>query len=257
MNAPQSGQLRVVGLGPGNADWLTPEVSAALGSAEHILGYQTYLARLPPLQRATLHASDNGDEIARAEHALRLTEQGARVVVVSGGDAGIFGMAAAVFEAIEQGPPAWRALDVAVLPGITAMLAVAARLGAPLGHDFCALNLSDQRKPWPTIEQRLRLAARADFVIALYNPASRTRTEQIARAFEILREERSIKTVVALARAIGRSGEQLQVTTLGAVTTAAIDMQTLVLVGSSATRAIERATGLPWIYTPRSASEPA
>jgi len=256
MSAAPSGQLRVVGLGPGDAEWLTPEASAALTSAEHVLGYETYLARLPPLQRATLHPSDNGDEIARAEQALRLTERGARVVVVSGGDPGIFGMAAAVFEAIEHGPAHWRTLDVAVLPGITAMLAVAARLGAPLGHDFCALNLSDQRKPWATIERRLRLAARADFVIALYNPASRTRTEQITRAFEILREEQGAQTIVILARAVGRSGEQLQMTTLGAVATRFIDMQTLVLVGSSATRAIERGAGPPWVYTPRSAIEP-
>lgn len=253
MSTELSGSLRIVGLGPAGDAWLTDETRAALASAEHVLGYYTYLERLPPLPAATLHGSDNGDEIERARHALGLAAAGARVVVVSGGDPGVFGMAAAVFEAIEHGPPAWRALDVAVLPGVTAMLAAAARLGAPLGSDFCAINLSDNLKPWSTIERRLELAAEADFVIALYNPASRARTEQIQRAFALLRQHRSANAVVVFARAIGRSGERLTVTSLAAADPAEADMQTLIIVGSSATVSLERPSATPWVYTPRRA----
>jgi precorrin-3B C17-methyltransferase len=246
-----SGWLRVAGLGPADAGWRTPEVEQALAAAEHVVGYHTYLARLPPLPGAMQHGSDNGDELARARHALELAQGGARVVVVSGGDAGVFGMAAAVFEAVELGPPGWRELDIAVLPGVSAMLAAAARLGAPLGNDFCALNLSDNLKPWAAIEKRLVLAAQADFVIALYNPASRARQEQLAQAFEILRRHRTPEAVVVFAKAVGRPEEQLSVTTLGAADAAAADMQTLILVGNHTTRCIPRAAARPWIYTPR------
>jgi len=246
-----SGSLRVVGIGPGRADQMTEEVRHALESARHIVGYHTYLERLPPLERATRHASDNGDELERAGHALTLAARGEHVALVSGGDAGVFGMAAAVFEAIERGPSAWRALDIAVLPGVTAMLAAAARLGAPLGHDFCALNLSDNLKPWATIEKRLALAAQADFVIALYNPASRARATQLHEALGILRRHRAPGAIVMFARAVGRADEALLVTTLEEADPARADMQTLILVGTAATRRIERAAGLPWVYTPR------
>jgi precorrin-3B C17-methyltransferase len=251
MAARMMGSLRVVGLGPGKAEWITSEVQAALGKAEHLVGYHTYLARLPTYEGKVVHGSDNGDELERARHALGLCEGGAHVVVVSGGDPGVFGMAAAVFEAIEQGPVAWRGLDIAVLPGVTAMLAAAARLGAMLGHDFCALNLSNNLKPWATIERRLALAAQADFVIALYNPASRSRSEQVHRAFAILLQHRTPSAVTVFAKAIGREQEQLIVTTLGQADPALADMQTLVLVGNQATRRIERAGGSPWVYTPR------
>jgi precorrin-3B C17-methyltransferase len=235
-----SGWLRVAGLGPADAGWRTPEVEQVLAAAEHVVGYHTYLARLPPLPGAMQHGSDNGDELARARHALELAQAGARVVVVSGGDAGVFGMAAAVFEAVELGPPGWRELDIAVLPGVSAMLAAAARLGAPLGNDF-----------WAAIEKRLALAAQADFVIALYNPASRARQQQLAQAFEILRRHRTPEAVVVFAKAVGRPEEQLSVTTLGAADAAAADMQTLILVGNHTTRCIPRAAARPWIYTPR------
>jgi precorrin-3B C17-methyltransferase len=250
-----SGFLRVVGVGPGPSRWLTPEVSEVLAAASDLVGYQTYLARVPE-STARRHASDNGDELMRARHALELCAGGARVVVVSGGDAGVFGMAAALFEAIELGAPALRALDIAVLPGVTAMLAAAARLGAPLGNDFCAINLSDNLKPWSLIEKRLALAAEADFAIALYNPASRARPEQVHRAFAILREQRSAENVVMLARAVGHAEESLLVTTLGEVDPGAADMRTLVLIGASTTRRLERPDGTSWVYTPRRIEAP-
>ena len=246
-----SGWLRVVGLGPAEAEWRTGEVERALAEAEHVVGYHTYLARVPEAPGQTRHGSDNGDELARARQALELAQHGARVVVVSGGDAGVFGMAAAVFEAVEQGPPGWRALEIAVLPAVTAMLAAAARLGAPLGNDFCAINLSDNLKPWTAIEKRLALAAQADFVIALYNPASRARQEQLVRALEILRGQRTPKAVVMCARAVGRPEEQLRITTLGQADPAWADMQTLILVGNHTTRCIARGAARPWVYTPR------
>jgi precorrin-3B C17-methyltransferase len=250
-----SGWLRVIGLGPAGAEWRTQEAERALEAAQHVVGYHTYLARLPALPSATLHGSDNGDELARARHALELTQSGAHVVIVSGGDAGVFGMAAAVFEAVELGPASWRALDIQVLPGVTAMLAAAARLGAPLGNDFCALNLSDNLKPWSIIERRLELAAQAGFVIALYNPASRARSEQLQSAFELLRRHRPHSAVVVFARAVGRPGEDLLVTTLGEADPARADMQTLILIGNHTTRRISRPAAPPWVYTPRRLDE--
>jgi precorrin-3B C17-methyltransferase / cobalt-factor III methyltransferase len=255
MSRVEAGSLRVLGLGPGPSRYLTEETRLSLERAEHIVGYQTYLARLPELEGKVLHGSDNGDELARARHGLDLALAGSHVAIVSGGDPGVFGMAAAVFEAIEAGPPAYRSLDVGVLPGVTAMLAAAARLGAPLGNDFCAINLSNNLKPWSVIEQRLVLAARADFVIALYNPASRARPEQIHAAFALLREHRSERAPVAFATAVGRPDEDLLVTTLGRADPGRADMRTLVVVGTASTRVIERAAGSAWLYTPRHIDE--
>jgi precorrin-3B C17-methyltransferase len=250
-----SGSLRVVGLGPGRAEWITPDVNAALAAASDIVGYRSYVERIAPKDGQTVHRSDNGDELARARLALELAGAGRRVVLVSGGDPGVFAMASALFEAIEQGPSGWRALDISVLPGITAMLAAAARLGAPLGHDFCAINLSDNLKPWSAIEKRLRLAAEADFVISLYNPASRARPEQIVAAFTILRAYREPNTIVMFARAIGRADESIEIETLARIDPASADMRTLVIIGSSATRTIARPDGSRWVYTPRSVQE--
>ncbi|HKU40456.1 MAG TPA: precorrin-3B C(17)-methyltransferase [Polyangiales bacterium] len=250
-----SGWLRVIGLGPGPADWITPEASAALAAASDIVGYRAYVSRVSASAEQCVHESDNGDELSRARHALELAQRGRRVAVVSGGDPGVFAMSAAVFEALEAGPSEWRALDIAVLPGVTAMLAAAARLGAPLGNDFCAINLSDNLKPWSVIEQRLTLAARADFVIALYNPASRARSEQIHAAFALLRRERAPETVVVFAAAIGRADEAVHVRRLADADPALADMRTLVLIGARGTRCIERDGAAPFIYTPRGVSE--
>ena len=251
MITPRSGRLCVVGLGPGTRDWVTPEATAILAEATDLVGYAPYLARLAPLPHQTVHASDNRVEVERARDALALAAAGRDVAVVSGGDPGIFAMAAAVFEAIEGGDPAWRGLDVTVSPGVSAMQAAAARLGAPLGHDFCAISLSDNLKPWPLVARRLRAAAEGDFVIALYNPASRTRPRQIFDAFALLREGKDPATPVAFARAVGRPDERLEVTTLGEADPGLADMATLVLIGSSETRLVAREGAAPWVYTPR------
>jgi precorrin-3B C17-methyltransferase len=248
-----SGHLSVVGLGPGESGYLTVQAEAALSAAQALYGYARYLERVPIRQDQARHASDNREEGARAAAALRHAAQGANVALVSGGDPGVFAMAAAVCEEIESGPDAWRALDVAIVPGVTAMLAVAARIGAPLGHDFCALSLSDNRKPWELIERRLDAVASAGFVLALYNPISQARPWQLATALERLRRHLPPSTPVVFGRAVGRPDERVTVTTLAAADPAAADMATLVIVGSPETRVIARPGRLPLVYTPRSA----
>ena len=250
-----SGRLVVIGLGPGDPRYLTPEAEDALAAAEAIYGYGPYLDRVPGRAGQNRHASDNREERARAATALGHAAQGARVAVVSGGDPGVFAMAAAICEAIEAGPDSWRALDVAIIPGITAMLAVAARIGAPLGHDFCAISLSDNLKPWSLIEQRLEAAAGAGFVIALYNPVSRARPWQFGNAIERLRRQLPPATPVIFGRAVGRPDEHINVVTLDAADSANADMATLVIVGSRETRVIARPGRLPLVYTPRAAAE--
>jgi precorrin-3B C17-methyltransferase len=250
-----SGRLTVVGLGPGDPRYLTSEAEDALAAAEALYGYGPYLDRVPPRAGQSRHGSDNREERARAAAALRHAAQGAHVAVVSGGDPGVFAMAAAICEEIEAGPDSWRALDVAIIPGITAMLAVAARSGAPLGHDFCAISLSDNLKPWELIERRLDAAAGAGFVIALYNPVSRARPWQFRHAIESLRRHLPPTTPVIFGRAVGRSDEQINVVTLDAADTANADMATLVIVGSRDTRIITRPGRDPLIYTPRAVAE--
>jgi precorrin-3B C17-methyltransferase len=246
-----SGHLTIVGLGPGPAEWVTPAADATVSTADVVLGYAPYLARLSPRRGQVFEASDNREELARAARALELAATGRRVVVVSGGDPGVFAMAAAVFEVVDQNRALTDGIDIRVEPGVTAMLAAAARIGAPLGHDFCAISLSDNLKPWATIEKRLRLAAEADFVIALYNPASKARPDQIREAFRVLNAVRATDTVVAFARAVGRDDESIEITTLGNAPAAVCDMRTLVIIGSSATRAIQNGYGRTWVYTPR------
>jgi precorrin-3B C17-methyltransferase len=203
----------------------------------------------------TRHPSDNREEGARAAAALGHAAQGAKVAIVSGGDPGVFAMAAAVCAEIAAGPEVWRALDLVILPGVTAMLAVAARVGAPLGHDFCALSLSDNLKPWELIERRLDAAAGAGFVIALYNPVSRARPWQLGAALERLRRHLPDTTPVVFGRAVGRADERIAVTTLGDAAPANADMATLIIVGSRETRTIARPGGTPLVYTPRAAAE--
>jgi precorrin-3B C17-methyltransferase len=250
--AAVTGSLTVVGLGPGGEALVTPAVSRVLSEATDLVGYGPYLDRVPANGAGQLrHASDNRAELDRARHALGLAAQGRRVAVVSGGDPGVFAMAAAVFEAIEDGEAAWRALDVRVEPGVTAMLSAAALAGAPLGADFCAISLSDNLKAWETIERRLRAAAEGDFVIALYNPASRARPHQLGRALELLREMKGGDTVVLFARAAGTAEARMTTATLATADANAADMRTLLIIGSSRTRLIERAGQSPWVYTPR------
>lgn len=246
-----TGRISIVGLGPGAEDLVTPEVSHALTEATDIVGYIPYVARIAPRAGLTLHASDNRVEIDRSRHALELASVGARVVVVSSGDPGVFAMAAAVLEAVEAGPADWRDLDICVLPGITAMLATAARVGAPLGHDFCAINLSDNLKPWSLIEKRLRLAVEADFAMAFYNPRSKSRPEGFEKALSILQEACNDARPVIFGRAISTPEEQISVVPLTEARPEMADMRTMVIVGSSQTRIIER-NGAPLVYTPRS-----
>lgn len=247
-----SGSLTVVGLGPGDPSLLTESARRALDAAEDLIGYIPYVARVPERPGLVRHASDNRVEVDRARHALELAASGRRVAVVSGGDPGVFAMAAAVFEALEQGEPAWRDLAITVEPGITAMLAAAARLGAPLGGDFCALSLSDNLKSWDVITARLEAVLRADLVVALYNPISRARPWQLGAALGIAAEIRAADTPVVFARAVTRPDEALRVMTLAEARDAPADMATLVIIGASATRLIPRAEGLPFVYTPRS-----
>jgi precorrin-3B C17-methyltransferase len=246
-----TGHLAVVGLGPGDERTLTPEARTALASAEALYGYGPYLARVPPQFAAVRFASENRTEGARAALALAHAAQGVRVAVVSGGDAGIFAMAAAVCEQIEAGPELWQQLEVTVVPGVTAMLAVAARVGAPLGQDFCVLSLSDNLKPWALIERRLAAAAGVGFVIALYNPISRARPWQLAAAFDQLRAVLAHSTPVVFGRAVGREHERVTVTTLGSASASMADMATLVIIGSPHTRVIARPGRPPLVYTPR------
>ena len=247
-----TGTLVIAGLGPGDDALVTPEVTAALARATDIVGYIPYVARIPERPGLTLHPSDNRVELDRSRHALEMASAGRHVVVVSSGDPGVFAMASAVFEAVEAGPAEWRALDIRVLPGITAMLAAAARAGAPLGHDFCAINLSDNLKPWDLIEQRLRLAVQADFAMAFYNPRSRSRPEGFVRTLAVLKEACGDNRPVIFARNVSRSDEQIRVVPLQKTDADMADMRTLVIVGSSQPRIIET-QGAPIVYTPRSA----
>jgi precorrin-3B C17-methyltransferase len=251
--ATPAGCLRIVGLGPGAAAWITPEVSDVVATASDLVGYASYLDRVPARDGQIRHPSGNRVELDRARHALGLAARGRRVALVSGGDPGIFAMAAAVFEAIEAGEPAWRAIDVAVCPGISAMQAAAARIGAPLGADFCAISLSDNRKPWSLVARRLAAAAAGDFVIALYNPASAARPDRIHEAFALLRGLAAGTTPVVFARAVGRADESVEITTLAHADPSRADMATLLIVGSSATRIIARDGAPPFVYSPRGA----
>ena len=246
-----TGRLMILGLGPGDPFLRTPQVSAALEAATDLVGYGPYLDRIAGRAGAIRHPSDNREELDRARHALALAAGGRCVALVSSGDAGVFAMASAAFEAIEGGDAAWRGLDIEVMPGISAMLAVAARLGAPLGSDFCVLSLSDNLKPWALILRRLRAAAEAGFTIALYNPVSRARPWQLGEALSLLREILPGSVPVIFATAISRPEEHVAITTLAEASAEQADMRTLILVGTESTRLIARADGAPWVYAPR------
>jgi precorrin-3B C17-methyltransferase len=250
----RGGRLSVVGLGPGDPRLLTPEAAQAVAEASDLLGYAPYLARLSEVPGQRRHASGNRQELARAHHALGLAASGRHVAVVSSGDPGVFAMASAVFEAIELGETEWRGLDVRVIPGISAMFAVAARIGAPLGHDFCAISLSDNLKPWSLIAARLQAAAGVGFVIALYNARSLARPWQLGAAFDLLRSILPATTQIVFATAVTSPDERIVTTTLADADPTAADMRTLVLIGSPAMRMIERPGAPPWLYTPRAES---
>jgi precorrin-3B C17-methyltransferase len=249
-----TGHLAVVGLGPGNVAQQTLQAAAAVAAATDLVGYAPYLARVPEVAGQIRHASDNREELDRARLALSLASGGRRVAVVSSGDAGVFAMASAVFEAIDRGEPAWRALEIDVVPGISAMFAAAARIGAPLGHDFCAISLSDNLKPWDTVVRRLTAAAAAGFVIALYNPRSQARPWQLGAVFDLMRVILPGSTAVVFATSVSQSDEHIDIATLSEADPKRADMRTLVIIGSAATRLIERPDGRAWLYSPRGAA---
>jgi len=249
----QRGRLAVIGLGPGAAELMVPAVKAELARATDVLGYETYVRMAGPFRDDQVqHCTDNREEMQRARHAFRLAAEGRSVIVVSSGDPGVFAMAAAVLEALhESTDPAWHSVELEILPGVSASLATAAQAGAPLGHDFCVMSLSDNLKPWSIIEKRLDLAAEADLALAFYNPISRARPWQLGRALEIVAQHRTAATPVVLGRDIGRPGQTLRVTTLGQLTPDQVDMRTMVLIGSSTTCTFAKADGGEWVYTPR------
>ncbi|QRM53570.1 precorrin-3B C(17)-methyltransferase [Sinorhizobium sp. BG8] len=246
-----TGRLYVIGTGPGSPDQMTPEATKAVEQATEFFGYFPYLDRLALRPDQVKVASDNREELDRARAALTRAAAGVDVCVVSGGDPGVFAMAAAVCEAVDSGPPEWRKIDIVVVPGVTAMLAVAARIGAPLGHDFCAISLSDNLKPWPVIENRLRAVSEAGFVIALYNPISKARPWQLGKAFEILRQTLPGDTPVVFGRAAGRQDERMLVVPLASAEADKADMATCVIIGSAETRIISRQGLSDLVYTPR------
>ncbi|MFL9902216.1 precorrin-3B C(17)-methyltransferase [Paraburkholderia fungorum] len=250
------GRLTVIGLGPGSPDLMVPAARTALNEATDILGYETYVKMAGPFRAdQRVDGTDNREEMQRARHAFELASTGRSVVMVSSGDPGVFAMAAAVLEALEEGGSTnadWRAVQLAIVPGISAAMATAAQAGAPLGHDFCMLSLSDNLKPWTIIEKRLRHAAEADLVMAFYNPISRARPWQLDKALDIVRGYRAAATKVVLGRDIGRPGSTLRTTTLGELRSSDVDMRTMVIVGSSTTRGFANGIdGGEWVYTPR------
>jgi precorrin-3B C17-methyltransferase len=249
-----SGKLFVIGLGPGDAAMQTPQAAAALALATDLVGYGPYVARAPERLGQIRHISDNREELARARHALALAGQGRVVAVLSSGDAGVFGMASAIFEAIEQAGAHWLDLDVEIIAGISAVFAASARVGAFAGHDFCAISLSDNLKPWPLVLQRIEAAAVAGFVMAFYNPLSKARPWQLHAAFELLRKFLPPATPVVFATAVSRADERIDICSLDEADPARADMRTLVMIGTAATRIIERPGKTPWVYTPRSAA---
>ena len=247
----KTGWVKIVGLGPGDETMVTTQVQGVIAEATDIVGYIPYVKRIPERPGLTLHATDNRVEIERATHALEMAASGKRVAVVSSGDPGVFAMASAVFEALEAAnKPAWLDLDIQVLPGITAMLAASARIGAPMGHDFAAINLSDNLKPWSLIEKRLRLAGEAGFAMGFYNPRSKSRPHQFARALEILREACGGETLISFARDVSKPDETITTVTLNEATPEMADMRTVVIVGNKDTRRVGA-----HVYTPRYAPD--
>jgi cobalt-precorrin 5A hydrolase/precorrin-3B C17-methyltransferase len=254
MSGPRRGRLAVVGLGPGDETWRTPEATVRLAEATDLVGYGPYLRQIGTVgDHQTCHSFPNRKEAERAAFALDLAASGLDVVIVSSGDPGIFAMATAVVEELhkENASGRWDGVSVTVVPGVTAATAAAARIGAPLGHDLCLISLSDVLKPWKVIEQRLTAAAAADFVIALYNPLSRHRPWQLERALDLIGQHRSAQTPVVEAHNVGRPSESVRTLTLAEVNSTTVDMRTLLIVGSSTTQRFTDSAGRSWVYTPR------
>ena len=250
--AMTTGRVSVVGLGPGRADWCVPAVTERLIAATDLVGYGPYLDLIPCPTAGVRHPSGNRVEADRARDALDLAAAGGDVVVVSSGDPGVFAMASAVMEQLDASPERWAGIEIEVVPGVSAAQALAARVGAPLGHDFCIISLSDVLKPWDVIERRLHAVADADFVVALYNPISRHRPWQLGRAIEIIASHRSPGTPVVVGRHVGRPDEHVTVVELAAFDPGQVDMSTVLIVGSSTTKALDGRPLGSSVFTPRS-----
>ena len=242
------GSLTIVGLGPGAPELITPAVTDALKDSTDIVGYSKYIERVKDSSGKSFHPSDNREEIDRAELSINLALQGKKVVVVSSGDPGVFAMASAIFEVIDEKNISRDDLPIVVLPGITALLAASARLGAPIGHDFCVINLSDNLKSWDILKSRVIAAAKADFVIAFYNPRSKSRKNQLSEIYDVLRKNCKSDRIVIYANSVSTESEAIFETTLSEADASSVSMKTLVIIGSSSTKKI-RNTG--YIYTPR------
>lgn len=250
-----TGVLYVIGLGPGNIKQITPEAMEAIADSSHFFGYKPYVERLDLRADQVAVPSDNREEIDRAKAALAMAAEGKTVAVVSGGDPGIFAMASAVCEAMDHGPETWKAVDLRIVPGVTAMLALAAKAGAPLGADFCTISLSDNLKPWDIIEKRLRAAAGADFAIAIYNPVSKARPWQLGKAFSILAEILPGEIPVIFGHSVGRENENIVITTLDKAASEDANMSTCLIVGSRYVHCIERPVERRVAYARRSVPE--
>jgi cobalt-precorrin 5A hydrolase/precorrin-3B C17-methyltransferase len=242
----------VVGIGPGNAAWRTPDASRVLAEATDVVGYGLYLDLIADaISGKTRHTSNLSQEEDRVRRAFELAAEGRSVALVSSGDAGVYGLAALAFEVLDHDDnPAWNRVAVSVTPGVSAFQAAASRIGAPTGHDFCAISLSDLLTPWPRIERRLKAAADGDFVVAFYNPVSKRRQTHLATARDILLTGRPPHTPVVLARNLGRDGERIEVIRLDELEPERADMLTMVLVGNSQSRVVHRGVNR-WVYTPR------
>ncbi|MCE7026478.1 precorrin-3B C(17)-methyltransferase [Jiella sp. CBK1P-4] len=248
------GTLFVVGIGPGSEAWRSPEVSRMVAASTDLVGYSLYLDLLGPLTGGkTRHDFDLGKEEARVRHAMELAGEGRRVALVCSGDAGIYAMATLVFELLDKGDvtDAAKRIEIVNSPGISALQGAAARAGAPLGHDFCTISLSDLLTPWDDIKRRVKAAAEGDFVIAFYNPVSKKRRTQLAFARDVLLQHRPADTPVILAANLGRKGETVRIVPLEALDVDEVDMLTVVIVGSSNTRVVSTGDGKRWAYTPR------
>lgn len=250
---PAKGRVSIIGIGPGSPSLRTFSAEHALRQADDILGYDYYIDLAGPYgSHQTIYKSSNRQELDRARHALQLAARGRRAALVSSGDPGIYAMAAAVFEIWEQMSKTQAGnIEIVVESGISAAFAAAARFGAPLGHDFAVISLSDNLKAWQVIEKRLRQTSKADMVLALYNPLSRTRSRPFEKAVEVLRQERAPDTIIGLAQDVTRKGEVLQITTLKHLSFQDVTSRTVILIGSSRTRHF-RKNQRDWIYTPRS-----
>ena len=247
------GKVTIVGLGPGDKSYMTAEVSEVIRNASVIIGYKKYISLIPPRPNLQLNSSDNRNEKKRAIEAIKFALNGKDVVIISSGDPGIFAMASVFYESLNEGPDSWKKINFKVLPGITAMLAAASKVGAPLGHDFCVINLSDNLKPWKLIEKRIRLSIECDYVIAIYNPRSKARPDLLEMVLSIFKQTNNVNRYILFAKAVSTKKEKISLIKLNDAKPEMADMHTIVIIGSSKSKVI-KINGKKIFYTPRSSN---